>query len=275
MEKKRIFIVGIARSGTTLLQSIIGNHREVATFPESHFFDRSLPKQKWLRAIHKLKPQHNDLIRSFLADIQLPDIYEPYKGDPRDLNAWCQYIISVYDSIAEHSKKSTWLEKTPLHLHYTDLIEKNTKNVHFLHMVREPIANIAAIYQVSKQHPGSFNQSTIKKATQRYLREIKITDANIKKNNHHLVRYENIVEAPRETIEQVCEQLGLSYSDNLLNFQKTAKDVQQSDESWKQNNTNTIRKQNKIDDRMTEAEQKYVKSQLKRLNTKILDFYND
>ena len=45
---KRIFIVGVARSGTTLLQSMLASHPEIHSFPETHFFVK-LPKIKLLR----------------------------------------------------------------------------------------------------------------------------------------------------------------------------------------------------------------------------------
>lgn len=275
MIKKRIFIVGIARSGTTLLQSIIGNHKIISTFPESHFFDRSIPKQKWLRLFYKHKPEHDELILNFLQEIDLANLYNDFKGKPGDLNAWVQHIIKIYDAIANSENKVVWLEKTPLHLYYTHLIEKNTSNVEFLHIVREPIANIAALYDVSKKYPESFSQTTIEKATKRYITETSITERLISKPNHHLVHYEDILHNPEKTINEVCEKIGIPFYKELLNYQDTAKKVKQSDETWKQNNVNTIKKQDKINERLTNEEVEYVHRQIKKLNAKILDYYND
>jgi hypothetical protein len=38
--KGRFFLVGCPRSGTTLLQSLIVAHSQIASFPESKFFQR-------------------------------------------------------------------------------------------------------------------------------------------------------------------------------------------------------------------------------------------
>ena len=38
--ERRIFIVGVPRSGTTLLQSLLAAHSELTSFTESHFFSR-------------------------------------------------------------------------------------------------------------------------------------------------------------------------------------------------------------------------------------------
>ena len=37
---QRIFVVGVPRSGTTLLQSLLAGHSALTSFTESHFFDR-------------------------------------------------------------------------------------------------------------------------------------------------------------------------------------------------------------------------------------------
>ncbi|MGL4503377.1 MAG: sulfotransferase family protein, partial [Planktothrix sp.] len=45
--KNRIFLVGCPRSGTTLLQSLLAAHPQIASFPESHFFQSLAPAQPW------------------------------------------------------------------------------------------------------------------------------------------------------------------------------------------------------------------------------------
>ena len=37
---RRIFVVGVPRSGTTLVQSLLAAHSQVTSFTESHFFSR-------------------------------------------------------------------------------------------------------------------------------------------------------------------------------------------------------------------------------------------
>ena len=37
---RRVFVVGVARSGTTLVQSLLAAHSTMTSFTESHFFDR-------------------------------------------------------------------------------------------------------------------------------------------------------------------------------------------------------------------------------------------
>ena len=38
--EKRVFVVGVPRSGTTLVQSLLATHSTATSFTESHFFSR-------------------------------------------------------------------------------------------------------------------------------------------------------------------------------------------------------------------------------------------
>ena len=39
--ERRIFIVGVPRSGTTLVQSLLASHTAMTSFTESHFFRKN------------------------------------------------------------------------------------------------------------------------------------------------------------------------------------------------------------------------------------------
>ena len=70
----RIFVVGCPRSGTTLLQSLIAVHPDVASFPESKFFVRLVYPQSYRTKLGLTKigiaahsARHN--LEEFVADI--------------------------------------------------------------------------------------------------------------------------------------------------------------------------------------------------------------
>lgn len=269
---KRIFIVGIARSGTTLLQSIVGNHPDICTFPETHFFSNTIPKQKLLRLIHKITPNHQKVIETFFSDNNLGG-FEPYMGGIRNLNEWTVYLVKLMDNIAESNDQSIWLEKTPMHLHFIDLIEKNSSNCYFLHMIREPKANIAALYDVSKKHPDAFKQTSLEKAINRYKEEISISQRYLGKKNHLHVHYEDVVLSPQATIKSIFEFLDISVTKNLMNFQNNVEKIARSEESWKSNNTTELRLKDKIKDRLTDLEIELLNRELSTYNPQVLNKY--
>jgi hypothetical protein len=270
---KRIFIVGIARSGTTLLQSIVGNHPAICTFPETHFFSNTLPKQKLLRIVSKVTDQHQDLVKSFFEEHQLTG-YIPYAGSSRNINAWSKYLIKLLDQLATHEGKDTWLEKTPMHLHFIDLIEKNTENSFFIHTIREPKANIAALYDVSKKHPGAFKQATLDKAINRYIQETSISQTHIEKKNHIAIHYEDIINQPLKVVDAIFSFLGMEYDQNVLNFQDNVSKIVGAEESWKANNSNELKLKDKVNERLTPEEVEVIENAIDYTTAPLLSRYD-
>ena len=58
MNPQKLFIVGVGRSGTTLLQSMLNSHPEICFTPETHFFKRYIaPNISNTKGISKQKLQ--------------------------------------------------------------------------------------------------------------------------------------------------------------------------------------------------------------------------
>lgn len=271
--KKRIFIVGIARSGTTLLQSFIGNHPSIYTFPETHFFSATMPKQKWLRPFHKITSTHKKLVEDYFLALNKQPCFKPYQGSSRNMNHWTQYLINLLDELTLSEKYNIWLEKTPMHLHFIDLISKNAGNCYFIHTIREPKANIAALYEVSKNHPESFQQNSLKKAIDRYITEIYISEKFIHKSNHFHVYYEDLVTQPELVTNDVLNFLELPLDKNVMNFQGSVEKITTLEEPWKSNNRKELVLKDKIQDRLTPEEIKFIMEQINSCKPSLLCKY--
>ena len=270
---QRIFIVGAARSGTTLMQSILGSHSDISTFPETHFFSRTIPYQKILRFTHSIKATQQSEIKSFFIENDLQEYYKAYTGNKRNLGAWVEYLLIMIDTISSCHQKKIWIEKTPLHIRYIDLIEKRCPNCIFIHMVREPIANIAALFEAGKKYPDHFSQSNLKSAISRYKTDTSISNKYRNKPNHYIQYYEQLILEPEAQIHKICGFLGIDYQKAMLNFSQTAKNISQKSEKWKDQNIEKIAYKNKVNKRLSEKELVLVKKALKQFNYPILNFY--
>ena len=62
----RIFIVGYQRSGTTLLQSLLGAHDMLSTFSESHLFKKAFRTWRMYRPLYKRRGPITQKIEEFL-----------------------------------------------------------------------------------------------------------------------------------------------------------------------------------------------------------------
>lgn len=270
---KRVFIVGVARSGTTLIQSMLANHSMIHTFPESHFFRLTIPKKKILRLFHRIKNKDKAYIKHFLSDHSRDHLFEEYKGSAANLNQWSKYLIDTIDRISLSHQKSIWLEKTPMHLYYIDIIEKNTSNAYFIHVIREPKANIAALHEVSKNHPESFEQNTLNKALTRYINDIKQSEKYINAANHCLLHYEDLINDTEVELKNICSFLNIEYETSLKENNKFINTITSNEEAWKENNAKDIVYRDKLQQRLSEAEIHWLNRQLSNFSSPILNCY--
>lgn len=270
---KRIFIVGLARSGTTLLQSMLGNHQEVSSLPETHFFSKTIPKQPILRYFSIVKSSHKNHVNSYLKENGYGHLYREYAMPKYNLNQWTSYLIQIIDSIAAYEKKSIWLEKTPLHLHYIDIIKKNTSNCYFLHLVREPIANIAALLDVGRKYPGQFQQNSLKKAYKRYINETAVTSRKIKSPGNILIHYEDLVSHPAQTLKNICDFISIPFQKSMLDHSKMVQKISSEDEEWKKSNLEKLQFKDKVWQRLTQEEINWLKEKLENSKNPIIKSY--
>lgn len=272
---KRIFIVGTARSGTTLLQSIVANHPAIFSLPETHFFPYSIPKNKALRLFHKVKPAQIKRINQLLAEIGYDQNFKPTEKDLKNLNRWTDYLLRFLDHEAESKNCEAWLEKTPMHLHYIDLIKKNCHDCLFIHTIREPKANIAALYDVSKKHPEAFKQASLEKSIKRYKAELKLSEKYYKLPNHLHVYYEELVQNPEQVSKTVLDFLKLPKHDLVNSFQENAQQLISKEESWKANNSGDLELQDKLKKRLSSTELGDLEAALKSFKSPLLLPYED
>ena len=272
---KRIFIVGTARSGTTLLQSIVANHPAIFSLPETHFFPYSIPKNKALRLFHKVKPAQITRINKLLEEIGYAENFNPTAKDFKNLNTWTQYLLQFLDQEAISKNCKAWLEKTPMHLHYIDLIKKNCPDCLFIHTIREPKANIAALYDVSKKHPDAFKQASLEKSIKRYKAEIRLSEKYYELPNHLHVYYEELVQSPEQVSNTVLDFLNLPKHNLVNSFQENAQQLISKEESWKANNSRDLVLQDKLKKRLTSAELEELEEALKSFKSRLLLPYED
>ncbi|HPE56118.1 MAG TPA: sulfotransferase [Bacteroidales bacterium] len=236
---KRIFIVGVARSGTTLLQSMLGSHSQVFTMPEMHFWDHVIYKQPILQVFQIISKKK---INSTIAKLNKLNPSQETKS-PRyfyskiNYSAW---VLKNVDQIAQHNGKKIWLEKTPLNLYYTSLISKTDPFAIFIHMLRNPIQNIASLYEAGIKHPNYFSQNTLEACISRYNREVSMSISQLENKNHHFVRYEKLISNPEEVLRSLCSEIKIKFEDAMLNYSNTAEKIIESKEAWKTKNTREI-----------------------------------
>ncbi|MFO7537303.1 MAG: sulfotransferase, partial [Chloroflexota bacterium] len=151
MSKPPIFIVGVQRSGTTLLAALLAAHSRLSCGPETHFFRWLAQTEPDLLCAEEVWPE---TAVSFLNRIN----HTNYKGEGKrpllakyglsesDVAAYLQnkrpsvaaVLAAVTEPYMHHVGKQRWVEKTPDHIEYLPLIRTHFPDSPIIYIVRDP-----------------------------------------------------------------------------------------------------------------------------------------
>jgi len=234
-----LFLVGCPRSGTTLLQSLLAAHSEIASFPESHFFRKLAPFERryWLLkqfgvASRRARPQ----LEKFLCEVGEGQLCSQLPRGTMSMRRLTQSFIEILDLLTEQQGKSIWLEKTPGHLHHIDLIETLVPNAKFIHIIRNGADVVASLYEVTQKYPQLWGGQPlgIDRCIDEWMKDVKTSQRYLHQLNHIGVGYEDIVENPQQVLEHLCQSIGINYEPMMLQeYQTVSRKLVLKHESWK------------------------------------------
>lgn len=209
-----IFIVGMPRSGTTLLTTILSAHPRIAISPESHFLTYWLPTYRHLDFDNPQEFQQFWQVLSQSKRFSYFDIAPEQtlktilsKGSPTAATIFAGWL----ETYGERYNKPRWGEKTPLHYQHLEQLLTWFPQAQVLWMLRDPRAVTASLLKMSWAsnyvhiHAEQWFQST-----QLYEQRWQ-TDPRIK-----LVRYEALVQQPDQALEGIFEFLQEDFPKSLL-----------------------------------------------------------
>jgi hypothetical protein len=221
--KEPVFIIGMPRSGTTLVQGILCNTKKYFPMPETHFF---------VRAAYKLPDK--DLSKKNRKQIRRKLVKKSrIKKDlkfPNDLNTQKDIFEYVVDQFNPDGA-STFLEKTPRHVFFYSKIREYYPDAKFICMIREP-KNV-----INSQLSNSLKQN--KSVIRLSLLYNKIATVILKIKNHDdvlLIKYENVTNQTEPTIRNICKFLNISYDSKLIENVAAPPEIVLPHEFWKYKN---------------------------------------
>lgn len=243
MARKRIFVVGVPRSGTTLIQSILNAHDDILGFPESHFYRHLFFKNKLLKFFvsHSLKEN-----LSHYCD-EINKIFGTCVRCDKSIFSKRQNHLFIHylDCIANELGKLHWSEKTPYHVNFIPYIQKQVQNVYFIHVIRDPLDTVASLYEASHSYPEVWGNKSIQECCLRWNKDIQTSLNFAKKKGHYFVQYESINRSNISNIKYIFDFLGLNFSTfNLEDISRKSKTLVYQEESWKEKNKFGLMKKN-------------------------------
>jgi tetratricopeptide (TPR) repeat protein len=191
-----IFILGMPRSGTTLVEQIVSSHSKVFGAGELAFLDQAIISSKW--RLEKDRQQVFSTVR----------------------NLYNQKITGVSDA-------SIITDKMPFNFRWIGFIKNALPNAKIVHVKREPAAvcwSNLKTYFLSEIMAFTFDARDIAKYYKRYEGLMEFWHQKYPKTIYDL-SYEKLTENQEEETRKLFDYLELGWEDNVLEFHMNERSV--------------------------------------------------
>lgn len=216
MTERPIFVVGFQRSGTTLLQSLLGAHPRIAAPPEVHFFFR----------IYGLRDYWGDLT----DDANSRRVVQELVNAPFGMLDGCGFdeealtrrflttdrsyralLCTLLDDFAARQGKPRWSEKTPQQR--PALIWSVVPEAQIVHIVRDPREVVASAVTA---WPHDAPPWAIAERVNGFTAAARDDGASAPAGSYLLVRYEDLATKPEPVLRDVCTFLGEEFDRRMI-----------------------------------------------------------
>jgi hypothetical protein len=248
-----IFVVGLSRSGTTLMRRVLDSHSRIGIAGENHFVGHLLPREAVRNVIRRagdlrddaavrrvvemvyggrirpplsLRPQspHWDWL---LKRVPREDFEARLLAGERSERGVFTAMMRVY---ADRAGKEIMGEKTPAHLNWTDTLLAWYPGGRVIHMLRDPRGVYASELRRRMGKPGGAPYRWLVHVPP-LLRLFLVVQVGLTWNGavrrhrtlrgrypdgYRLVRFEDLVREPELTVAAVCEFLGVDVEPAML-----------------------------------------------------------
>jgi hypothetical protein len=216
MERPPIIVLGVSRSGTTLLRTMLDRHPDIAIPSESYFIPQ-------LHDRHGDRPDRARII----ADLGRLQRVREWGITPDDLESrlgpeptFAQVIDAVYSTWAERQGARCYGDKTPLYMQHLPLLDHVFPDARYVHIVRDP--RPAALSFVGMSRRARFNWSRPRRvedfACQWRMEVASARELGRRVGAHRYLelRYEDLVAAPEHHLRSICTFLDLAWDPVML-----------------------------------------------------------
>jgi hypothetical protein len=201
-----LFIIGSPRSGTTMLQVLLGEHPQVATTVELTLFPRYIGP--WLQTWDEEK--RNSTEGRWNQGLPFVFSREELKAHLRG------FLESVYAKLqAQKSGATHVLDKYPANSMVTPLIRDFLPDARFIHVIRD--GRDVACSMVAAARKIGFGTSTIRESAVAWKRHLLAArEAQSSGDRYMEIRYEALVKEGVASYRQVLDFCGLPYEEGWL-----------------------------------------------------------
>ncbi|MDQ5814833.1 MAG: sulfotransferase [Actinomycetota bacterium] len=212
------FVVGSARSGTTLVRMMLNAHSDIAVPPESRFI------------VELWRGQDEVEVDGFLSELEAHKRWSSWETPIESVRAqlpddsrvsFATAIEAAYRAYARERGKTCWGDKTPRYVESIPLLARLFPTAKFVHQVRDG-RNVALSYA-----DVPFGPKNVGKAATLWARRVVagIRDGRpLGPSRYMELRYEDLVVDAERSVKALCTFLDVRYDSGMLNYTDRARE---------------------------------------------------
>lgn len=241
-----LFVVGMPRSGTTLLTNLINASDEIYIGGESHFYPIKYQWEKKSTYLsgnvyqfakfyfsHRNFKKHLDFEESTIHSMLL---------ETQNFTSFSEFLnlICSYSSFKRNVQR--WGEKSPMHFKYLDEILTDFPDTKIINIFRDPRDVFDSIEKVN----WNTNLSNPYYFCVVFCQNMKIVDLYKDNPNYSIVKYEDLVSNSSNHLPDIFKFINIKYDDSILYkfTQEQYLNFNVAKEPWKKQNSRLIDKNN-------------------------------
>ena len=198
--KSIIFIIGMPRSGTTLVEQIISTHKKISGAGELIYLEETITK-------------------NFLDNGRLikKNFLEECKNKNNKIENQYNELLNLHEF-----KSETITDKAPHNFRWIGFIKIFFPNSKIIHCIRNPKDNCLSIFKnnfISDGMNWSYSQKNIARYYNFYHNLMKFWKSKVP-NSIYDVKYESLIDNPENEIKKIIKFCNLDWDKNCLDFHK-------------------------------------------------------
>lgn len=214
-----LIVLGVSRSGTTLLRVVLDRSAGIA-IPDESFFVPLLARRQG-RTLD---------VERFLDDVaRIPTIRDwgLSSGDvaPR-LEAGMptgDAIAAIFEAYADRAGKPRWGDKTPMYMRHLPLLERLFPDARYVHLLRDGRDAALSFLEMPQ---GTFTRTwahprTAGRFACLWRKEVSAARAlgrRVGTGRYHEVRYEALVSRPEHVVREICAFAEIPFDPAMLDY---------------------------------------------------------
>ena len=214
-----LVVLGVSRSGTTLLRVILDRSSGIA-IPDESFFVPLLAR----RHRRTIEPER------FLDDIARIPTVSAWGLESVDIAARLRpgmatgdAIAAIFEAYADRAGKPRWGDKTPMYMRHLDLLERLFPDAQYVHLVRDGRDAALSFLDMPEgtftrtwAHPTSASQFAC--LWRKEVSDARELGRRVGSSRYREVHYEELVTDPDGTVAGICAYAEIPFESEMLAY---------------------------------------------------------